>query len=138
MGKTFHKLFYHVVWSTYLREPIITEDIEKALYPYIAIKANQYNSKLLGIGGIENHIHLAITIPPAESVGDIVGKLKGSSSHHLNKDLAITENFAWQDGYGVSSFAEKDLYSVLNYIHNQKKHHREKNLNLAMETSDGE
>ncbi|MBI3194243.1 MAG: IS200/IS605 family transposase [Ignavibacteriae bacterium] len=138
MGKVYHKLFYHAIWTTYLRQPIITEEIENVLYPYIELKASKYNCQLLGIGGIEDHIHIAIRIPPAESVSDIIGKIKGSSSHHLNKDLAITEDFAWQDGFGVLSFTEKDLSGVLRYIQNQKVHHKENKLNSVMERTDEE
>lgn len=30
----------------------------------------------------------------------------------------------WQHGYGVVSFGTKDLDWVMNYIHNQEKHHK--------------
>ena len=40
----FTKLFYHVIWSTKNREPIITPEIEDRLHSFIAKKA-------IGLGG---------------------------------------------------------------------------------------
>lgn len=134
MSKVFHKLFYHVIWTTRRREPAITPEIEKVLYPFLQNKATRFHCEVLGANGIEDHVHAALRIPPSESVSDIVGKLKGSSSYFLNKELQITHNFSWQDGFGVLSFAEKDLPSILHYICNQKEHHRGGILNNTMET----
>ncbi len=133
MPKAYYRLFYHAIWATPRREPLIIPAIEKVLYPFLENKAKRFDCILHGIGGIEDHIHIAITIPPAESVSDIIGKLKGSSTYFLNKELQVTESFAWQDGFGVLSFAERDLPSVLQYIQNQKEHHTANKLNEAME-----
>ena len=39
----------------------------------------------------------------------------------------------WQMEYGVFSFSEKALPSIVNYINNQKQHHTKSTLNVAME-----
>ena len=133
MGKIFHKLYYHVIWTPYLRQPLISPEIEKVLYPFIENKAKRFHCTVLGIGGMPDHIHVVIQIPPAESISDIIGKIKGSSSYFLNKELQIIENFSWEDGFGVLSFAERDLPKVLHYIKGQKRHHDSKSLNTIME-----
>ena len=138
MGKTFFRLFYHVVWTTYLREPTITPEIEKLLYNFLENKAKRFHCYLHAIGGIEDHLHLAITIPPAECVSDIVGKLKGSSSYFLNKELHITTDFGWQSGFGILSFSQKDLVKIIHYISTQKEHHRTGKLNAKMEIIEDE
>ena len=138
MSKVYHRLFYHAIWATRLREPLITPAIEKVLFPFMNNKAKRFDCIPHGIGGVENHVHIAITIPPAESVSDIIGKLKGSSSYFLNKELQITENFSWQDGFGVLSFAERDLQSVLHYVQHQKEHHAANKLKEEMEKIDSE
>jgi putative transposase len=133
MGQVFYKLFYHVIWTTYLREPLITPEIEKYLYPFLINKAKRFNCEILGCNGTENHIHIAIVISPANSVSDIIGKLKGSSSYFLNKEMQITKDFLWQDGYGVLSFAERNMKNILWYIKNQKEHHKTNAINNLME-----
>jgi putative transposase len=133
MPQVYYRLFYHATWKTHLGEPLITPAIEKVLYPFLDNKAKRFDCILHSIGGTENHIHIAITIPPAESVSDIIGKLRDSSSYFLNKEIQVTENFAWQDGFGVLSFAERDLHSVTRYIQNQKEHHADGKMNTEME-----
>jgi putative transposase len=39
------------------------------------------------IGGIETHVHIAVTIPPTLAISDFIGQLKGGSSHDVNQAL---------------------------------------------------
>ena len=84
------------------------------------------------IGGMSDHIHVAISIPPKLAVATLIGKLKGSSSHHVNERYAHG-SFLWQAEYGVSSFSEKALNSIIHYINNQKQHHADRTLNVTLE-----
>ncbi|MDI6767302.1 MAG: IS200/IS605 family transposase [Bacteroidota bacterium] len=138
MSQVYHKLYYHAAWSSHLRQPMITTEIEKVLYPAMENKAKRFHCHIFGINGTEDHTHMAISIPPSASVSDIIGKLKGSGSYFLNKELQITDNFQWQDGFGILSFAEKDLHAILKYIANQKEHHDLGKLNNEMEKMNDE
>jgi hypothetical protein len=87
--------------------------------------------------GMDDHVHVAIMIPPMISVSDLLGKIKGSSSYFLNKELQITQGFRWQDGFGVDTFSKEDLNRILDYIRRQKTHHAERTTNVSWEeTSD--
>jgi hypothetical protein len=44
----------------------------------------------LNLGGIEDHIHLVVSIPPTMAIADFVKRIKGSSSHHFNHNLCPT------------------------------------------------
>lgn len=138
MGKVYHRLFYHIVWTTKNKEQLITEEIEKYLFKYLENKAKRFGCYIHRCNGTEDHIHLAISIPPAVSVSDIIGKLKGSSSYFLNKELQITDNFYWQDGYGVLSFAERNLPAIVKYIENQKEHHKNNTTRKNLEITFGD
>ena len=124
MSQVYHRLFYHIIWRTYLSRPDITPEIEKVLYPFLMDKAKRYHCSIHGVNAVEDHIHMAISIPPSIAVSDAIGKLKGSSSHFLNRELQITQDFSWQGGFGVFSFRAKELPGILAYIQNQKEHHR--------------
>ncbi|MFA4924819.1 MAG: transposase, partial [Ignavibacteriaceae bacterium] len=64
MGKVFYKLFYHVIWTTYRREEIISDKIEQYLFPFLLNKAKRFHCEIHSCNGTTNHIHLAISIPP--------------------------------------------------------------------------
>jgi putative transposase len=124
------------MWSTYNREPVITTELEKIIYDFIIKKSKILYCYIHDIGGIEDHVHISITIPPNQAVSKTIGVIKGSCSHYLNKELKITNNFAWQDGFGVLSFHEKMLPVISKYIKNQKKHHKNNSTNKNLETTE--
>ncbi|MEH2273189.1 MAG: IS200/IS605 family transposase [Nostoc sp.] len=128
------RLYYHIIWATKERQPLITSDKETELYNYIIGKSNSLNCILHTIGGIEDHIHLVVSIPPTIAIAEFVKKIKGSSSHHFNHNLYPTsEKFAWQEGYGIFSLGSKQLEQAVIYVQNQKIHHLEGTVNSHLE-----
>ncbi|MHC0066669.1 IS200/IS605 family transposase [Nostoc sp. UIC 10890] len=128
------RLYYHIVWATKGRQPLITSDKETELYNYIINKSNSLNCRLHAIGGIEDHIHLVVSIPPKIAIAEFVKKIKGSSSHHFNQNLYPTsEKFAWQEGYGIFSLGSKQLEQAVIYVQNQKIHHLKGTVNPHLE-----
>jgi putative transposase len=125
-------LCYHIVWGTKHRLPLIDPIWEKEVHGYIRGKAIALECIPHAIGGMPDHIHIAISIPPKLSVATLVGRLKGASSHHINKTYT-DGSFLWQTEYGVFTFSEKALPSIARYINNQKKHHAENTLDPSLE-----
>jgi putative transposase len=75
------------------------------------------------IGGTETHVHVVVTIVPTVCVSELIGQLKGSSSHEANQHFPGRKVLEWQSGYGVASFGTKDLEWVKEYVRKQKEHH---------------
>jgi putative transposase len=119
----FARLYYHIVWGTKNRDPLIESGFEASLYNVLAAKVSELGGKLYAVGGIEDHIHVAATIPPRIAVSDFIGQLKGNSSHFINHDFKLSYHFGWQAEYGVVTFGARNLNMVKNYIHNQRQHH---------------
>jgi putative transposase len=67
------------------------------------------------------------------AVATLVGRLKGASSHHVNRTFVSDQSFAWQAEYGVFTFSEKALPRIVRYVENQKIHHGESTLMDTME-----
>ena len=83
-----------------------------------------HQSYLYPIGGIEDHIHLIVSIPPKLSISDFAKRIKGSSCRYLNQELAEDSyTFAWQHEYAVFSLGEQRLEWAIAYVENQKQHH---------------
>ena len=130
------KLYYHFIWGTKNRLPLIDSFLEAELYRAISAKAQDMGGLVHAIGGIEDHLHLAVTIPPKIAPAKFIGDVKGNSSHFINHVVKPDFEFYWQDEYGVLSFGEKNLLSVARYIHNQKQHHADGMLIAAMARMD--
>jgi REP element-mobilizing transposase RayT len=129
----FWSLYYHLVWATKDRLPLITEEVERKLYGYITIKIEEMASIFYAIGGVEDHIHLVVSIPPKVAVSNFIAKIKGSSSHYVKAELNNSSFSGWQQGYSVFSFGKKDLERAISYVKNQKQHHKNGTTILKLE-----
>jgi putative transposase len=121
----YYKLYYHIVWGTKNRQGIILPDFESGLYRVMAAKVLEMDGIVYAIGGVEDHVHLAVTIPPKHALSKVIGEIKGNSSHAVNYMIKPGLNFSWQEEYGVFSFGERNLSAIVRYIQNQKQHHAE-------------
>lgn len=125
----FWRLYYHFVWRTRLREPLIDPGWEHLLYDAIIQKSEELGAKVHALGGIEDHVHLSVSAPPKMRLSEFIGDVKGYSSFWLNENLSLPYEFNWQSKYGVVSFGGQMLGTVSKYVSNQKEHHKEqKNL----------
>ena len=98
-------------------------DVEMFVHNYLRNRCRQTSGVYFeDIGGTDTHVHLAIRIEPHIAIADLIGELKGASSHETNQHLK-RKLIAWQRGYGVVSFGRRNLKWVQAYIANQRQHH---------------
>jgi putative transposase len=133
------RLYYHFVWATKEREPLIMPEQETALYHYIIGKADSLNCIVHAINGTSDHVHLITSIPPTLAIADFIKTIKGSSAHYVNHHLSGTsKKFGWQAGYGVFSLGRKQLDQVTKYVQNQKTHHAQGKIISVLEQETNE
>ena len=120
---SFWRTYYHLVWATRNRRPLIDVKLEPALCSYREKKAGEFSMIVYAVNGIEDHIHLVAAIPPRFAVAEVVKALKGGSSHYLNH-YGHSADFEWQRGYGVFTLGERQLPDAVAYVLAQKEHHR--------------
>lgn len=127
------RLFYHFVWSTQNREPLIAPEWENSLHNVIVAKAQELGAFVYAVGGIQDHVHLVASAPPKIALATFIGQVKGNSSHFVNHELAVGVHFAWQAEYGVVSFGGKQLDMIVKYTKSQRKHHAERTTIMMLE-----
>ena len=118
------RLYYHIIWATDKREPMILPEIEQEVHLAIERKTKSLGADMYAISGTEDHIHISVSIPPNISVSKFVGEIKGSSSFHINHLPGNEYTLDWQRGYGAVTFRKENLEQVNEYIKNQKEHHK--------------
>ncbi|MEC4813212.1 MAG: IS200/IS605 family transposase [Scytonema sp. PMC 1069.18] len=133
------RTYYHLIWATESRHPLVTTECESELHGYIIGKANAMGCIIHAIGGMEDHIHVVASIPPKISVADFVKQIKGSSAYHLNNSsFFAASGFSWQHGYGVLTLGSKQLEQAKMYVLNQKTHHSNRTFIPALERIEDE
>jgi putative transposase len=131
------QLFYHLVWATKNREPLLAPRVEPIIHGFLQTKAIGLGATVFALNGTEDHVHLVAAIPPKIAVAKFVGQIKAVASTKFNKMHPDTP-FFWQDEYGAFSFDGKRLPNYIGYVRDQKKHHAQGKVYPILErTSDG-
>jgi REP element-mobilizing transposase RayT len=86
--------------------------------------ARENSAKALAIGGVEDHVHLLLSIPATLSVAKAIQLVKGASSKWVHETFPKRRLFAWQEGYGAFSIGISQVASTVAYIQSQSEHHR--------------
>src|SRR5580692_7448526 len=124
MPQSFALIIVHLVFSTKDRAPILNTSLRTALHAYLATVARNAGCECFRVGGVEDHVHLAVRLSRTLTIADLVENLKTSSSKWLKTQSASLAAFSWQRGYGCFSVGPTDLDSLCAYIDNQEQHHR--------------
>jgi putative transposase len=124
MAGSFTALYYHCVFSTKNREPLVTPELQPRLYDYVGGLTHKRESRLLACGGVEDHIHLLVSMSKELSVPMFLRDIKSNSSLWVHQTFRHMLGFAWQEGYGAFTVSVSALDRVRAYIENQEEHHR--------------
>lgn len=95
---TYWRTFYHLGWATKNREAMLTPERMQMLQQAFRVVARDNEAYTRAVGGMPDHVHVAVSIPPTITVSEFVGRLKGSSNHFIEKGLSHSEvdGFGWQ------------------------------------------
>jgi REP element-mobilizing transposase RayT len=112
------------VFSTKDRRPIIDADLRERLWPFLGGIARQNKMRALEIGGVEDHVHLLLSLPATMPIAKAMQLIKGGSSKWVHETFPEQRLFAWQVKYGAFSVSASQLDTVVRYIQGQEEHHR--------------
>ena len=121
---SYTRLLYHIVFRTKNGKNTIPEQYSAELYGYIMGIINNKKSKLYRIGGMPNHIHILVDIHPAFALSDFMKELKEYSSKWMKSNPNFTDFESWAVSFAAFSYNIKDKQIIINYIKNQKEHHK--------------
>jgi putative transposase len=117
------QLFYHIVWATKNREPIISPEIESIIYDFLNAKAISLGAVVFALDGWHDHVHMVAAIPPSIAVAKFIGQIKAVAATKFNKSGHPKAPLYWQSEYAVFSFDKKNLPNYISYVKGQKEHH---------------
>ena len=124
MPQSLARILVHLVFSTKDREPWLTPALRPSLHAYLATVARNCGCECYRVGGVSDHVHLAIVLARTITVAAVVEIVKTSSSKWIKTQSPTTSAFAWQRGYGAFSVGPSDRDALCDYIENQEEHHR--------------
>ncbi len=123
MSHSYSSIRVHVIFSTKGRKKCLSDEFQPKLWSYMAGIAHNQGFEAMIIGGVVDHVHALLVLPPTMPLAKSVQFLKGSSSKWINE---TNGEFAWQEGYGAFSVSASQTADVVRYIQNQRAHHEKK------------
>jgi putative transposase len=124
MAGTFSQIYIQIVFPVKGRQNLIQTSFEEEVYKYISGIITNKGQKSLAVNGMPDHIHLLVGLKPSMCIADLVRGVKNNSTNFINEKGWLKNKFSWQDGYGAFSYSESNYGRVINYIKNQKQHHK--------------
>ncbi len=121
---SYKQIFYQIVFGTKNREATISEQYEHELYKYIWSVIVNHKCKLYRINSMPDHIHIFSDLHPSVSLSDYIKDIKLASSSWMKQSGKFPLFAGWQNGYGAFTYSLKEKERVVNYIKNQKAHHK--------------
>lgn len=126
MADTYSQIYIQTVFAVQNRYTLIQPTWEDEIYKYITGIIQNKGQKMLAINGTSNHIHIQIGMKPTCCLSDLVREIKKSSNTFINERRFTPYNFQWQEGFGAFSYSHSQLTDVIQYIENQKEHHKQR------------
>lgn len=116
-------LLYHIIFRTKGSQCSINTQHERELYAYLNGLCTNKDCKLYRVGGMPDHIHMLVSIPPKHSISEFMKVLKVETNKWIKESHLFPIFTGWGRGYAVFSYSMEQKQSVYNYIAHQKEHH---------------
>jgi putative transposase len=126
--QSYTQLYYHIVWATKERSPLLTPEALRIVTAAVRQKGAEIKAVTHAVNGVEDHLHVAVRLPAALAVAKYVEEVKGYASWLVNHNPGTESRLYWQEGYGALTFRKAELPTVAAYIQRQQEHHRKSTL----------
>jgi len=126
MPQSLSNVILHIIFSTKNRDPLITPDLSSKLHAYLATACRDHNCEAYRIGGVADHVHLAVRLSRTVTQSKLLEEIKRGSSKWIKTQGPQHSDFAWQKGFGCFSVSSSHLEKLVSYIDHQEEHHKTK------------
>ena len=86
--------YFHCVFSTKERRPLITPELRERLWPFLGGIARQNKMMAMEVGGVEDHAHILLSLPATMPISKAVQLIKGGSSKWIHETFPDPREFA--------------------------------------------
>ncbi len=132
MSQSLSLLLVHLIFSTKDRRPWLNDAIRPEMQAYLASVAGSGENYCFRVGGMADHVHVALLLARNRTVAQTIDKLKVSSSKWIKTRGPEFARFRWQKGYAAFSVGPADRESLLAYIDGQAIHHQRRDYQAEM------
>ncbi|MBV9787601.1 MAG: IS200/IS605 family transposase [Chloroflexi bacterium] len=118
-----HLIVYHLIWCPKRRKRILVEPVATTLHQLIEDTCTQRGWDILHLAIQPDHVHLLVRVFPTNAAADVVGAIKGYTSHELRRLYPNILNkipSLWTRSYFASTAGNVSEVTIRAYIEAQK------------------
>ena len=120
---TYTQITYHLVFASKNRTPVFHKNYRRELYVYIHGILKNRNCHTFRINGVEDHLHILISLHPSISLANLIKEIKTGSSAWMKSRKGFEAFEHWQEGYGAFTHNRDERTRLIEYIVKQEEHH---------------
>jgi REP element-mobilizing transposase RayT len=124
MPQSLSNILIHLIWSTKDRHPWLETGIRDKTHAFLHGAVRQMDCEAYRVGGVADHVHLAVRLSRTLTVADVAKEVKTASTKWLKEQGREFNGFHWQQGYGAFSVGMSQRETLLHYIDTKEEHHR--------------
>jgi putative transposase len=125
---SFHRLFFHIVFSTKNREHLFgSPEDGRVMLDLFKVKAHALDAYIEEFGFWRDHVHMLVRTSPSRSLADLYGQMKGFAARAWNVRYP-NRAYYWQDGVFSITVDPDRCEDLRSYIRDQWEHHELKTL----------
>jgi REP element-mobilizing transposase RayT len=121
---SYRQIYYHIVFGTKSHKQTLTVEFSEEIYKYIWGIIKNKNCKLYRINGYRDHVHILSDLHPSLALADYVKEIKIASSVWIKNHGKFPNFDGWAEGYASFTISHDDRNRIIDYIKNQKEHHK--------------
>ncbi len=119
------QLTYHIVIATQQHEAVLAKPKREELYRCMWGVVKEKKGHLFRIGGVENHVHLLLSVHPAVAVAEMVKAIKLTAAEWIRSQAAFPKFTGWHEGYAAMTCSWEEKEMLVEAIKHQEEHHTE-------------
>lgn len=104
--------------------PPVETSARQTAWPFLGGIARQNKMKAMEVGGVEDHVHILLSLPATLAISKALQLIKGGSSKWIHDTFPEHRSFAWQEQYSAFSVSVSQMENIIQYIKDQEIHHR--------------
>jgi REP element-mobilizing transposase RayT len=131
MPQSLSYVLVHLIFSTKGRRPLLGDTIRGEMHAVLASSVGTANI-CVRVGGVSDHVHIALYIARTESMSRLVERVKVSSAKWIKTKGVEFAKFGWQRGYAAFSVGLSDCAALVRYIDAQGMHHQRRDYQAEM------
>jgi len=117
-------LYALLTWTTHDRAPLIDAAGAEFLRAFLPKAAELRRARVIGIGVVQDHVHVLLHLDGLIDIPQLVQRLKGASARIANRDGVLgTTRLRWAKGYDLRSVSPRAVPAAQAYLARQAQRH---------------